>query len=59
MTSRFSRSSVRDRPAVRCATLRVMFGISLFAATGAGAGSAGVAHAAAPAPQQAAVVSAR
>lgn len=36
---------LRRRPGVRCATLRMAFGLSLFAATGAGAGAAGSAHA--------------
>lgn len=51
-------SALRTRPGFRCATLRMAFGLSLFAATGAGAGAAGGAHAATPASaaQGAAVV---
>lgn len=39
-------TALRERPGFRCATLRMAFGLSLFAATGAGAGAAGSAHAA-------------
>lgn len=41
-------TALRTRPGFRCATLRMAFGLSLFAATGAGAGAAGSAHAATP-----------
>lgn len=52
-----STAAVGQRPGVRCATLRIAFGLSIFAATGAGAGTAGFAHAATP--QQPAAVTAQ
>lgn len=43
-------ATLRQRPGFRCSMLRLAFGLSLFAATGAGAGAAGGAHAAAHQP---------